>query len=160
MRKKVISVLLLATLATSFYANAGNDARQASSFATFLGSAVILSPIWLPSATIAESAAGSTDNSEQDAKQKKDEETLRKERELKQRKDAVTVQVVNKQGQQQTLYLPKETYHKVNIKDGDKVDLEADENGVLLLKDGKPTYYYILEKNANKIVGQQPLVSQ
>ncbi len=118
---------------------------QTIASSTVMGSAVILAPIWLPSVTVSDKLNRSALEREEDLRQK--------------HKDAIEIKVQNKKGQTETLFLPKETYTQVNIKDGDRIDLETDDNGVLLLKDGKPTYYFILEEKAEILIHQQPLSS-
>ncbi len=70
--------------------------------------------------------------------------------------DAVVIQVVDKKGKKQDLYIPATIVDQVNIKNGDYVDLKSDENGVWLYKDEKKLHYFMLPEKAQQFQ-QQPL---
>ncbi len=144
-KKACVATLLMAAFAMPVQAQTFNGSDRSALSGLYAGS-IILAPIWLPFMLASE---GSEKVGHASDARKADQE--------KREKEAVKLKVRNKKGETETLYLPKETYTQINVKDGDRVDLENDANGVMLLKDGQPTYYFILDDKAEVLLRQQPL---
>ncbi len=138
MRKKTVMGFIVAAgfaLSLSPTAMALNPS-QASAAGSVIGSAIVLSPLWAP-------FYGSVQVIEDS--QYTDVE-----------KDAAKYTVKDQYGKQQTLYVPREVEHRVNIRHGDQIDLEPDGVGVLMKKSGEPAYYFIPKSETSRL-GQHRL---
>ncbi len=133
MKKQISIALILALFCGS--AMAANPSRQ-SAISTIMGSTMVLSPLWAP-------FYGSI-------------QVINDSKYADREKDARKYTVRDKYGNDQTLYVPREIDHKVDIRNGDQVDLEQDDVGVLLKKSGDPKYYFVPQEKGS-LLEQTPL---
>ncbi len=124
--KKIILMVMLSALISPTQAGWEPTPSQKSVIVSAIGSAIILAPAWLP---FIGSKKG-IDASEEKSKRAK------------------KVKVKDQNNEEQTLMIPEEIADQVDVKEGDRVQLNKDENGVLLIKNDQPAYYFITPDKA------------
>ena len=124
--KKIVFLLSIALLIHPVQAGWQPTPSEKSMIVSGIGSVIILSPVWLP---FMGSKKG-IDASEEKSKQAK------------------KIKVKDQNNEEQTLVIPEEIADQVDVKEGEKVQLNQDENGVLLIKNDQPAYYFITPDKA------------
>ena len=119
--KKIALLLTGALLIHPIQAGWEPTPSQKSVIVSGIGSVIILAPVWLP---FMGSKKG-IDASEEKSKQAK------------------KIKVKDQNDEEQILVIPEEIADQVDVKEGEKVQLDKDENGVLLIKNDQPAYYFI-----------------
>ena len=124
--KKIALLLTGALLIHPVQAGWNPTPSEKSMIVSGVGSAIILAPIWLPFIGSKKGIDASEDKSKQ----------------------AKKIKVKDQNNEEQTLVVPEEIADQVDVKEGEKVQLNKDENGVLLIKNDQPAYYFITPDKA------------
>lgn len=138
MKKRMVSILVISLFALSS-AQSIADLKfvTPSQVSVIVTGSVVLSPILVPVL----SGKASVDESGEASAKSKDKK----------------IKVKDKQGEDKTLSIPEEIADKVDVKEGDIVDLQEDENGVLMEKNNKAAYYFLKPEKAH-LIGNEKIV--
>ena len=124
--KKIALLLTGALLIHPVQAGWNPTPSEKSMIVSGVGSVIILAPVWLPFIGSKKGIDASEDKSKQ----------------------AKKIKVKDQNNEEQTLVVPEEIADQVDVKEGEKVQLDKDENGVLLIKNDQPAYYFITPDKA------------
>ena len=124
--KKIALLLTGALLIHPVQAGWNPTPSEKSMIVSGVGSVIILAPVWLPFIGSKKGIDASEDKSKQ----------------------AKKIKVKDQNNEEQTLVVPEEIADQVDVKEGEKVQLNKDENGVLLIKNDQPAYYFITPDKA------------
>lgn len=133
MKKRLYIIILTGLISIQPVSTQAQLKIDDSTFSTIISVGVITSPVWLP-------VMGSQSGIEWSEENSTDSSTNAKE-----------IPVKDQNGEDQVLRIPEEIADKVDIKAGDTVELQSDKNGVLLLKNRQPAYYFLPESQSHQL---------
>ncbi|WP_434777646.1 STM0539 family protein [Neisseria sp. Ec49-e6-T10] len=130
MKNKLLILILSLSFLMSHAAQAGGihfGSRELSSIGSIL---IVTSPITLPIM----SGKSMIDHSKRANEQEKQK--------------TKKIPVKNKEGEEQILEIPEEVADQIKVQEGDIVELQTDEVGVLMIKNNQPSYYFVTQDHA------------